>query len=459
MPSQVIDYLRQHHTEHLERLKTWLRIPSISADPACDADTKRAGRFIADHLRAIGLQNVTFFPTAAHDVVYGEWLGAPGKPTIMVYGHYDVQPPDPLEQWESPPFEPVERNGFLHGRGTCDNKGQILFILNAIEAWLKTTGSLPVNIKCFIEGDEESGPAAEAAIHDQAKRLQCDAVMIADTPWADDETPTILYGARGSAFFEIVVRGPKHDVHSGIYGGLIQNPALALCEALAKVKDAAGRLTIPGFLDDVAPVSPRERTMMESHPVSEDAIKRNTGVPALLSPEPGETYRTMNCARPTFEIIGMVSGYTGPGQKTIIPAEARAKISCRLVPGQAPQKFESQLRAFFDQHLPKSVTWECLSTRAAPAWLNDIDNPYFTKTVEVASRVLNAKAILAREPASIPIVATMREVLKVPVVLFGMGLPGDSIHSPFEKFSIAQYQRGAECYAALFEAFGAMNTR
>ncbi len=451
-----LEYLQQHREQHLETLKAWLRIPSISADPAYDAHTKKSGQFIAEHLQRIGLRNITTFPTSAHDVIYGEWLGAPGKPTIMVYGHYDVQPPDPLDQWESPPFEPVVRDGFVHGRGTCDNKGQILFILNAIEAWLATTGQLPVNIKCFIEGDEESGPAAVEALRQQRERLQCDAVVIADTPWIDEHTPTILYGARGTAFFEIVVRGPQHDVHSGIYGGLIYNPALVLCEVLAKAKEADGRITIPGFLDDIAPVSARERKLIEAHPIDVAATKENTGVRELLPTEPGETHRMMNCARPTFDIVGMISGYTGPGQKTIIPAEARAKISCRLVPGQDPTQFTARMKAFFAKHMPSGVTWECVSSHAAPAWLNDLDDPYFATTVDVASRVFQTQAVLSREPASIPIVATMRSVLQAPVILFGFGLPEDGLHSPFEKFSIEQYQRGAECYVALFEAYGKM---
>lgn len=456
MHDPVMDYLRAHQQQHVETLKAWLRIPSISADPSHDPHTRKAGQFIAEHLRRIGLNNITMLPTSAHDVVYGEWLGAPGQPTILVYGHYDVQPPDPLEQWQSPPFEPVERDGFLHGRGTCDNKGQIMFILNAIEAWLATTGALPVNIKCFIEGDEESGMAGEEAVRADVERLQCDAVVIADTPWSDAQTPTVLYGARGTAFFEIVVRGPKHDVHSGIYGGLVPNPAFALCQALAQAKDAHGRIQIPGFLDEIAPVSPREQQMMQAHPIDVAAVQRETGARALLTPEPGETYRTMNCARPTFEIVGMVSGYTGPGSKTIIPETARAKISCRLVPGQDPTKFAQQMTEFFTRHLSHDVSWECVVAVAAPAWVNDIDDPYVTTTAEVAGRVLRTPALLAREPASIPIVSTMRDVLRVPVVLFGMGLPGDGIHSPFEKFSLQQYHRGAACYAALFAAYGQM---
>lgn len=456
MHTAVIDYLRAHRQQHVATLQDWLRIPSISADPTCDPHTRQAAEFIATHLRRVGLTNVTMLPTSAHDVVYGEWLSAPGKPTIMVYGHYDVQPPDPLEQWASPPFEPVVRDGFLHGRGTCDNKGQIMFIINAIEAWLATTGTLPVNIKCFIEGDEESGPAGGEAVRAEASRLQCDAVVIADTAWSDAHTPTVLYGARGSAFFEILVRGPKHDVHSGILGGLVPNPAVALCQALAQAKDAQGRIQIPGFLDDIAPMNPREQQMIAAHPIDVDAVKRTTGARNLIPPEPGQTHRAMNCARPTFDIVGMVSGYTGHGTKTIIPETARAKINCRLVPGQDPKKFAERMTAFFAKHLPSYVAWECVTTHAAPAWLNDFENPYFRTTVDIAGQALGMKVILAREPASIPIVSTMREVLGVPVVLFGMGLPDDGIHSPFEKFSLQQYHRGAECYAALFEAYGGM---
>ncbi|MBI2343518.1 MAG: M20/M25/M40 family metallo-hydrolase [Deltaproteobacteria bacterium] len=455
---KIFEYLRTHQAAHLARLVEWLKVPSISADSAHEADTRRAGAFIAQHLRQIGLTNVRPLPTSGHDVIYGEWLGAPGRPTIMIYGHYDVQPPDPVEQWTSPPFEPRVDDTAIYARGANDNKGQIMLVLNAIEAWLATQKRLPVNIRCLIEGDEESGPAGAEAIRREAALLACDAVVISDTPWIDERTPTILYGARGSGFFEIVVRGPHHDVHSGIYGGLVMNPAFVLCQALAKAKDACGRLAVPGFAESASPITPEERALVDRMPVDVESIRRATGVPALLEPIPGETHRSMNALQPTFEIVGMVSGYTGKGQKTIIPAEARAKVNCRLVPGQDPTMFETIIRNFFTTMFPAGVTWELQVSKAAPAWANDIQDPYLTCAARVASSVFGVEAVITREPASIPIVSTIREVLRVPVVLCGMGLPDDGIHSPREKFHLQQYYRGAECYAALFAAYGEMKS-
>jgi acetylornithine deacetylase/succinyl-diaminopimelate desuccinylase-like protein len=450
----VITYLRAHHDAHLATLVEWLKIPSISADPAYNPQTAAAANFIAEHIEKIGLTSIQRLPTAGQDVIYGEWLGAPGQPTILVYGHYDVQPPDPLALWKSPPFEPVIRDGHIHARGANDNKGQLMLILNAIEAWLATKKRLPINIKCCIEGDEESGPAGAAAIQANPELLSCDAIVIADTPWLDADTPTVLYGARGSAFCEITVRGPQSDLHSGLYGGLVVNPALVLCEVMGKAKDADGVIQIPGFYDGVAPPSAAEQANLDAHPVKVSQVQADTGVPALMPPEPGLSHRAMSTMRPTFDIVGMTSGYTGEGQKTIIPAEARAKVSCRLVTGQDPTRFARAMEAFCAAHMPPEVTWECRVEKAAPAWSNDPEDPYIQRAAQVAQRVFGKKTAIMREGASIPIVSTMMEVLKVPVVLLGMGLPSDGIHSPFEKFRVEQYQKGAECYAQLFAEYG-----
>lgn len=448
----VTKYLHAHRDAHLARLCEWLRMPSISADPAYDAQTGQAATFIADHLRRIGLSNVERWKTDAHDVVYGEWLKAPGQPTIMLYGHYDVQPPGDEAAWATPPFEPTVRGRTLWGRGTADDKGQTMMACNAIEAWLAAAGKLPVNLKCYIEGDEESGPAGADAVSTYAERLGCDAIMICDTSWTAPDLPSIYYGARGLAYYEVTVRGPATDIHSGMYGNVVTNPANVLCEVLGKVRGADGRIAIPGFYDHVVSPTDAERTWMREFPVDAPAVCATTGAPTLMTPLPGETPRTMLCTLPSFDLCGLVGGYTGAGPKTIIPQSARAKVSFRLVANQDPAQVTVQFRKFLADHMPAGVACDCASLNESPAWLTPIDDPYLQQAATVF-REQCGRVLVAREGASIPIVANFREVLNVPVILCGMGLPDDGIHTTAEKFSLDQYDKGAECIAHMLQAF------
>lgn len=453
MEKQLHHYLQSHHQAHLEQLFTWLRIPSISADPAYHAHCAAAADFLVGHLKRIGFATVHKLPTTAHDVVYAEWLGAPDKPTILLYGHYDVQPPDPLEQWQSPPFEPEIRQGFIHGRGTCDDKGQVMMMLNALEAWHAVTGSFPVNIRCYFEGDEESGLAGVHAVAKYKELLTSDAVLVCDTAWVDDNRPSLFYGMRGIAFVELAVRGAKQDLHSGLYGGLVYNPINVLTEVLAKLRAPDGAVAIPGFYDDVAPISAQELAAMREVDYDAASLRERLGVAALFPTRQGLPHKAMQCAQPTMDLCGIIGGYTGEGAKTVIASTARAKVSFRLVPNQDCQKIFDAFEAFVATHMPAGVTWTLSGHHGAGAYLTPFENPYLQAAARVMTETFGAKCVLARDGGAIPILMAFQEAIGAPAVLCGMGLPEDAIHSPFEKFSVTQYQRGSEFIARLLAAF------
>ncbi len=454
MNENVLSYLRDHRVAHVERACEWLRIPSVSADRQFDPHTTQAAQFIADHFKKIGLENITKLPTSAHDVIYADWCHAPGKPTILFYGHYDVQPPDPIDQWKTPAFEPTERDGFLHGRGTADDKGQVMMVCNALEAWFGTQQSLPVNIKCFIEGDEESGAAGSEALLREAKRLHCDAVLIADSPWQSPTRPTIYFGARGLSYFDLTIEGTRTDLHSGMYGNLIRNPVNVLCDAIAGLRDDNGHITIPGFYDAVVHPTPQELALLDETPVDAAAIAKTTGASAVVPPPKNLSLRAHLCTVPSFDVCGISGGYAGEGAKTIIPARAKAKLSFRLVPNQDPHAIENGLRTYLQEKLPPEVRFTLTTLNTGRAWATPVDDPFLQTCAHTVSEFFGVKAALLRLEASIPIVSTLFEVMQVPVILFGMGLPDDGIHSPFEKFSLDHYHRGAECYATLLHQLG-----
>jgi len=451
MATDSVDaYIEAHRVEFEEQLKALIRIPSISAQPDHDADTRRAASFIQDDLAAMGLKS-ELIETQRHPIVYAEWLGAPGKPTLLIYGHYDVQPAEPLEPWLSPPFEPTVRNGNLYARGATDDKGQMFTHLKAAEAWLKTSGGLPVNVKFVIEGEEEVGGASlEAYVTDHTKRLACDYAVISDCSQFAPGQPAITYGLKGLAYFELLVQGANRDLHSGTYGGAVANPINALCTILASLKGDDGKIRIPGFYDDVKPLADWERAEFAMLPFSEAQFQADLAVNALVG-EAGYSTLERKWARPTCDINGIFGGYAGPGPKTVLPCKAGAKLSFRLVPNQDPKTIERLFREHVARVLPPGVTYEILTHHVAPAVLVNIDTPGVRAAVRAVQTGFGTEPVFIREGGSIPIVGLIKEHLGVDTLLLGWGQNDDNLHGPNEKFSIADFHRGIKASAHLFD--------
>lgn len=453
--SQVDAYLDAHRGAFEEQLKALVRIPSISAQPDHDADTRRAAEFIRDDLAAMGIPARLIEFAKGHPLVYGERLDAPGKPTLLVYGHYDVQPPEPLEPWNSPPFEPTERNGNLYARGATDDKGQMLTHLKALEAWLKTVGTLPINVKVLIEGEEEVGGANLARyMAENDEKLACDYAVISDTSQFAPGMPAITYGLKGLAYFELRVQGANRDLHSGTYGGAVQNPINALCAILASLKDETGRIQIEGFYDDVVPLADWERAEFAKLPFSETEFASDLGVADLYG-ESDYTTLERKWARPTCDINGIWGGYAGPGPKTVLPCKAGAKVSFRLVPDQDNQKIAQAVRSHIEKVCPPGVTWELESMHGAPAVLVRVEG---SPGVDAAVRAIEAgfgrKPVFMREGGSIPVVGLIKKHLGVDTLLLGWGQNDDNLHGPNEKFSLADFHRGIKASAHLLDELG-----
>lgn len=435
----------------------FLRMPSVSADPAFNAPCRQAADWTAARLRTIGIENVRFLETAHHPIVYGDWLHAPGKPTVLIYGHYDVQPPDPLPQWISPPFEPTIRDGHVFARGATDNKGQLVAFLTAVEAWLRGAGALPLNVKFFIEGDEESGSAGIEAVERYQKEVASDAILIADSPWFDAQTPAIYHAMKGLAYFEVVVRGANRDVHSGTFGNLMPNPINALANVLGAMCPSQGRINIPGFYDAVVDLSAAERAAMARVPWDSEAIRREYGVAQLGVGEPEYTLLERSWGRPTMDINGIGGGYQGAGSKTVIPNEAFAKVSFRLVANQdcetVAQLFETELR----RRLPAGITLEKLlvHNNANPV-MTPVDDPFVQAGVAALREATGKAAIVARQPASIPIAINLKRYAHAAILLFGMGYPDDNFHSPNEHLEIAQFEQGITSCIHMLARIGAV---
>ncbi len=441
-------YLEARRGDFEEQLKALLRVPSISAQPEHDADTRRAAAMVRDDLAAMGLE-AALIETKRHPIVYSEWLGAPGQPTLLIYGHYDVQPAEPLEPWLSPPFEPTVRDGNLYARGATDDKGQMLTHLKAAEAWLKTAGRLPVNIRFLIEGEEEVGGAGlEAYVAENAGRLACDFAVISDTSQFAPGIPAITYGLKGLAYFELLVQGADRDLHSGTFGGAVANPINALCAILASLKGPDGRIRIAGFYDDVRPLEHWERAEFAKLPFSEADFQRDLAVSALVGEE-GYTTLERKWARPTCDINGIFGGYSGPGPKTVLPCKAGAKLSFRLVPDQDPKAVDRLFREHVARVCPPGVTYEIITHHGAPAVLVDVD----TRGVHAAARAVEAgfgtRPVFMREGGSIPVVGLIKQHLGVDTLLLGWGQNDDNLHGPNEKFSIADFHRGIKSAAHL----------
>ena len=451
---RVDAYLTAHKADFEEQLKALVRIPSVSAQPDHDADTRKAAEFVRDDLRRMGVP-AELVETKGHPIVYGERLDAPGKPTLLIYGHYDVQPAEPLEPWLSPPFEPTVRDGNLYARGATDDKGQMFTHLKAAEAWLNVTGSLPINVKFLIEGEEEVGGAnLEAYIAANKQKLACDCAVISDTSQFAPGMPAITYGLKGLAYFEVVVHGAKNDLHSGTYGGAVANPLNALAEILASLKGPDGRIKVAGFYDDVRDLADWERAEFAKLPFSDDEFRDSLGVPALFG-EAGYTTIERKWARPTCDVHGLYGGYQGPGPKTVLPCKAGAKFSFRLVPDQDSKKIATLLRTHLDAHSPPGVTFELIEHHGAPAAIVDVkSNPAVPAAVRAIEAAFGTPPIFMRDGGSIPVVGLIKKELGVDTLLLGWGQNDDNLHGPNEKFSLADFHKGIRASAHLLGELG-----
>jgi acetylornithine deacetylase/succinyl-diaminopimelate desuccinylase-like protein len=448
-------FVETNKSRLLDELKDFLRIPSVSTLPEHAPDVRRAADFVAASLKNAGLENVEIIPTAGHPLVYGDWLQVPGKPTVLCYGHYDVQPVDPLNEWISPPFEPAERDGNLYARGACDDKGQMYSQIKAIEALRAINGTLPVNVKFLIEGEEECGGEAVAKyVAENAARLKADVALVCDTEMYAEGIPTLTVGLRGLIYTEIEARGPMRDLHSGMYGGAAPNAVFGLVELLAKLKDANGVIRIPGMYDDVAPPSPAEKHSWFTLPFDEqEFLKNEVGSPRLTG-EPGYTVLERIWARPTLEVHGIAGGFTGVGAKTVIPARATAKVSMRVVPNQDPGKIVAAFKDFVRANTPAGIQTEVRILGASPAVSVNPDHPAIAVAAKAFSEVLGRETVFIRSGGSIPIVGDFARHLGIPTILMGFGLPDDGLHSPNEKYKIANYYAGIMTIAHFLEQYG-----
>src|ERR671930_115226 len=448
---KIIDFINVNRDRYLDELKKLLAIPSISALPEHAGDVRRCAEWIADEMRRIGMQNVRLIETPGNPVVYGDWLNAAGKPTILFYGHYDVQPVDPLNLWTTPPFEADVRDGEIYARGSADDKGQVFMHIKAVEAHMKKAGHLPLNIKFFIEGEEEVGSVhLDEFVRTHKNELAADVVVISDSPMFDRGIPSICYGLRGLTYFQIDLRGSKSDLHSGSFGGAVANPAFVLAQLLTQMKDRSGRIKIPGFYDSVRPLSDAERAEWKKLPFNETRYRKELGAPKLF----GETgYSTLErvWARPTFEVNGLLSGFTGEGAKTVLPAVAMAKVSMRLVPNQDPDKIAAQFEAYVQDVAPKTVEVQVTRMHGGKPWMTSYDNPFVQAAGRAIERGFGQKPVFTREGGSIPVVSTFQEELGLPSVLFGVGLPDENAHAPNEKLDLSNFQNGILASAYLYE--------
>jgi len=452
-------YLEANRARQLDELSEWLAIPSVSGLAAHRADVARAAFWLADHLERIGLRDVELIETEGHPLVYADLLGAgAGRPTVLIYGHYDVQPAEPLDAWDTPPFVPTVRPGphgeAIHARGATDDKGQIFAQIKAVEALLATAGALPVNVRLLIEGEEETGSRAITAFaREHGDRLAADVCLISDTSMIAPGRPSIDYGLRGAWACELVVRGPASDLHSGGFGGAVHNPAQALAEIIATMHDADGRVTIDGFYDGVRELADDERRRLAEIPFGQDELRAATGVPGPYG-EPGFTVLERIGARPTLEINGIAGGHHGEGFKTVIPARAHAKVSCRLVPDQDPAAVERAFRAHVERVTPPSVVSEVVSLFGLEATLLDPDSDAMHAAARALETAFGQTPVFTLGGGGIPIVSVLMEALGLPVVLMGLGLPDDNAHAPNERLLIEGFYLGIRAGIAFLQELG-----
>jgi acetylornithine deacetylase/succinyl-diaminopimelate desuccinylase-like protein len=455
VPSDLDSYLSSNDARIQRELFDFLRIPSVSARSEHDADTARAAEWTAQAMRDAGLE-ATVHPTAGHPVVIGEWRSAgQGAPTVLVYGHYDVQPAEPLDLWTSPPFEPTIRDGRVYARGSVDDKGQLFLHIKALEAHIRARGKLPMNVIVLAEGEEEVGSEHLAEfIESHADRLRADYVVISDSAMFAPGLPSILSSLRGLAYFQIDVQGPAQDLHSGSYGGAVVNPAMALAKILATFHDADGRIAIPGFYDKVREWPAEVRTQMKGLPFDEEHFRAETGAPSLGG-EKGYTVLERLWTRPTCEVNGLLSGYTGEGAKTVLPAKAMAKVSCRLVPDQDPAEIEKAMKAHVAKVAPKGVNVTVTHLHGGRPWRAELNGPLFDAARRALAAAFGREPVITGEGGSIPVVGDFERILGAPVALIGFGLPGENAHAPDEWMSMENFTKGMRAIATLWDELGA----
>jgi acetylornithine deacetylase/succinyl-diaminopimelate desuccinylase-like protein len=442
---KALEYARANQDRFLAELKEFLSIPSVSTQPQHKPDIERAAAWLRDKLLAAGFLRVEVMPTLGHPVVYAEWLAAgPEAPTILIYGHYDVQPPDPLELWDTPPFEPTVVGDDIFCRGAADDKGQLYAHVKAVETLKETAGTLPINVKCLFEGEEESGsPSLEPFIREHTGLLAADVAVISDTHILGKDMPSIVYALRGLAYVEVEVTGPDHDLHSGSYGGAVHNPINALCAMIARLQDEDGHITIPGFYDKVRELDPEERAELAKVPFEREAWLQEAGVKSDWG-EPAYTIVERTTARPTLDVNGIWGGYTQPGAKTVLPSKAFAKISMRLVPDQEPAEIAGLLRKTLTGIASPTVDVEVRGLTDGEGAIVRRDNPAMKAASRAYAETFGREPVFTREGGSIPVVATFQKVLGIETILMGFGLPDDRLHSPNEKFHLPNFYKGIE---------------
>ncbi|MFN0059628.1 MAG: dipeptidase [Planctomycetota bacterium] len=446
----VIQQLRQQRDTHVARLKEWLRIPSVSTDSSQKINVRRAGEYVLNELKSAGF-TTQVTETAGHAIVTADWLGAPGAPTVLVYGHYDVQPPDPIALWRHGPFEPTIEGRNIIARGATDDKGQVLALVRGIAGYLKQRGKLPVNVKFLIEGEEEIGsPNLTPFIKAQRARLAADVALISDTSQFGPRKPALTIGLKGLAYLELEIQGPNRDLHSGSYGGAVANPGNVLCWLIGQLRDADGRVTIPGFYDDVIDLTAAERAAMRTLNFDEEAFRRDLNVSALFG-ETGYTTLERKWARPTLDVNGLLCGWTGEGAKTVLPAKASAKFSMRLVAKQEPERINALVTAHLKKLCPPTVTMKLSYHHGSDPVRVPADSPFMKAAHRAVARGFEVEPVYIREGGSIPVVSTFKRELGIDTILLGIGLPDDNAHSPNEKFDLDDFQRGIETAVHLLD--------
>ena len=457
MATATFEYYHANHDKFLEGFKNFLRIPSISTLPEHEADIRRAAEFLAGELRGMGMDGVEIIEgkEGQHPLVYAEWLKAHGKPTLLIYGHYDVQPPDPLEEWISPPFEPAVRNNNIYARGAVDDKGQTFLLLKAVEGFLKAEGKLPINVKFLIEGEEEvGGEHIEQYVCSRPERLKATAALVCDTEMFAPEMPTITTGLRGLVYTELEARAARQDLHSGQYGGAAANPMQALAEIVVGLKGPDGRIRIPGFYRRVKRPSAKELAAWRKLPFNEKKYLKNEIGGTALTGEKGYSVLERTWARPTLEVHGFRGGFTGEGAKTVIPAVSTAKISMRMVPDMDPKDIYKRYTSYVKKITPKGITAKIRLLSLAPATLVSTESPFIADAAKAMEQVFHKKTVYMRSGGSIPVVGQIQSCLKIPCVMMGFGLPDDNLHAPNEKFHLPNFYRGIEAVGRYLELLG-----
>jgi acetylornithine deacetylase/succinyl-diaminopimelate desuccinylase-like protein len=456
MSDTPVSYARENQQRFLSELKDLLRIPSVSTLPQHKSDVERAAQFIAEQMKSIGLEHVEVIRTSGHPLVYGDWLHASGKPTVLCYGHYDVQPPDPLDEWTTPPFEPTERNQNLYARGAVDDKGQMYMHLKALESLMKTgNGKLPLNVRLIIEGEEEVGGEAIAKfVREHPQRLKADVALISDTEMFAPGLPTLCVGLRGMVYTELEAVGAKTDLHSGIYGGAAPNPLEALARIISKLKGDDGRILIPHFYDRVAKPTDDELKAWKSLPFNENEYRENEVGSSVLTGEKDFSVLYRTWARPTLEVHGMPGGFVAAGAKTVIPARAAAKISMRLVPDQRPDEIYKLYSDYVRSLTPAGIKMNIKLWSSADPIVVRTDNHFVRSSAQAMHEVFGKDTVYIRSGGSIPIVADFEKSLKIPSVMMGFGLPDDNLHAPNEKFHIPNFYSGIESIIRWFQLLG-----